>query len=64
MRYTVIAIIDEEKFKNIEVSARNRDKAEIIAKTLLRSKYVGSINIIRTEETKVWNKIVKAVLKS
>ena len=59
MRYVTIATIDGKMFRNMETSARDIDRAELIAKTLLKNKYVGEIEIIRTVEKSAWQKMIK-----
>ena len=59
MRYITIATIDGKMFRNMETSARNIDKAETIATILLKNKYVGEIEIIRTVEKSAWQKMIK-----
>ena len=59
MRYITIATIDGKMFRNMETSAKDVDRAELIAKTLLKNKYVGEIEIIRTVEKSAWQKMIK-----
>ena len=59
MKYITIATIDGKMFRNMETSARDIDRAETIAKVLLKNKYVGEIEIIRTVEKSAWQKMVK-----
>ena len=59
MRYITIATIDGKMFRNMETSAKDVDRAETIAKTLLKNKYVGEIEIIRTVEKSAWQKMIK-----
>ena len=59
MRYITIATIDGKMFRNMETSARDIDRAETIATILLKNKYVGEIEIIRTVEKSAWQKMVK-----
>lgn len=59
MRYITIATIDGKMFRNMETSAKDVDRAETIATILLKNKYVGEIEIIRTVEKSAWQKIVK-----
>lgn len=59
MRYITIATIDGKMFRNMETSARDIDRAEQIATILLKNKYVGEIEIIRTVEKSAWQKMVK-----
>ena len=59
MRYITIATIDGKMFRNMEPSAKDVDRAELIATILLKNKYVGEIEIIRTEEKSAWQKMVK-----
>ena len=59
MKFVTIATIDGKMFRNMETSARNIDKAETIATILLKNKYVGEIEIIRTVEKSAWQKMVK-----
>ena len=62
LTYITIATIDGEKFKNVTTEAINEDKAESKAMELLKKKYVGEIDIIRTEEMTKWQKLLKQVL--
>ena len=59
MRYITIATIDGKMFRNMETSAKDVERAELIAKTLLKNKYVGEIEIIRTVEKSAWQKMIK-----
>ena len=59
MRYITIATIDGKMFRNMETSARDVDRAETIATILLKNKYVGEIEIIRTVEKSAWQKMIK-----
>ena len=59
MKFVTIATIDGKMFRNMETSARDIDRAETIAKVLLKNKYVGEIEIIRTVEKSAWQKMVK-----
>lgn len=59
MKFITIATIDGKMFRNMETSAKNVDRAETIAKVLLKNKYVGEIEIIRTVEKSAWQKMVK-----
>ena len=59
MRYISIATIDGKMFRIMETSARNIDRAETIATILLKNKYVGEIEIIRTVEKSAWQKMIK-----
>lgn len=59
MRYITIATIDGKMFRNMETSARNIDRAETIATILLKNKYVGEVEIIRTVEKSAWQKMIK-----
>ena len=59
MRYITIATIDGKMFRNMETSAKDVDKAETIATILLKNKYVGEIEIIRTVEKSAWQKMIK-----
>ena len=59
MRYITIATIDGKMFRNMETSAKDVDRAETIATILLKNKYVGEIEIIRTVEKSAWQKMVK-----
>ena len=59
MKFVTIATIDGKMFRNMETSAKDVDRAELIAKTLLKNKYVGEIEIIRTVEKSAWNKLIK-----
>lgn len=61
MRYISIATINGEMFRNVETSARTKDKAEKIAEIILKGKYVGTIQIIKTEEKAKWEKLVKSL---
>ena len=61
MKFVTIATIDGKMFRNMETSARDIDRAELIAKTLLKNKYVGEIEIIRTVEKSAWNKLLKSI---
>ena len=59
MKFVTIATIDGKMFRNMETSAKDVDRAELIAKTLLKNKYVGEIEIIRTVEKSAWQKMIK-----
>ena len=59
MRYITIATIDGKMFRNMETSAKDVDRAETIATILLKNKYVGEIEIIRTVEKSAWNNLIK-----
>ena len=59
MRYITIATIDGKMFRNMEISAKDVDRAETIATILLKNKYVGEIEIIRTVEKSAWQKMIK-----
>ena len=59
MRYITIATIDGKMFRNMETSAKDVDRAETIATILLKNKYVGEIEIIRTVEKSAWQKMTK-----
>ena len=59
MRYITIATIDGKMFRNMETSAKDVDRAERIATILLKNKYVGEIEIIRTVEKSAWQKMIK-----
>ena len=59
MRYITIATIDGKMFRNMETSAKDVDRAETIATILLKNKYVGEIEIIRTVEKSSWQKMIK-----
>ena len=59
MRYITIATIDGKMFRNMEISAKDVDRAETIAKTLLKNKYVGEIEIIRRVQKSPWQKMIK-----
>ena len=59
MRYITIATIDGKMFRNMETSAKDVDMAELIATILLKNKYVGEIEIIRTVEKSAWQKMIK-----
>ena len=59
MKFVTIATIDGKMFRNMETSAKDVDRAETIAKTLLKNKYVGEIEIIRTMEKSAWQKMIK-----
>ena len=59
MKFITIATIDGKMFRNMETSARDIDRAETIAKVLLKNKYVGEIEIIRTVEKSAWQKMIK-----
>ena len=43
----------------METSAKDVDRAETIATILLKNKYVGEIEIIRTVEKSAWQKMIK-----
>ena len=59
MKFVTIATIDGKMFRNMETSAKDVDRAEQIATILLKNKYVGEIEIIRTVEKSAWQKKVK-----
>ena len=59
MKFITIATIDGKMFRNMETSAKDVDRAETIATILLKNKYVGEIEIIRTVEKSAWKKMVK-----
>ena len=59
MKFITIATIDGKMFRNMETSARDIDRAETIATVLLKNKYVGEIEIIRTVEKSAWQKMIK-----
>ena len=59
MKFVTIATIDGKMFRNMETSAKDVDRAETIATILLKNKYVGEIEIIRTVEKSAWNKLIK-----
>lgn len=59
MKFVTIATIDGKMFRNMETSAKDVDRAETIATILLKNKYVGEIEIIRTVEKSAWQKMVK-----
>lgn len=59
MKYVGIATINGERFKSIEVNARNKDSAEKKVLKIMRKKYVGQIDIIKVEVLDEWIKIVK-----
>ena len=59
MKFVTIATIDGKMFRNMETSAKDIDKAETIATILLKNKYVGEIEIIRTVEKSAWQKMIK-----
>ena len=59
MRFVTIVTIDGKMFRNMETSARDIDRAETIATILLKNKYVGEIEIIRTVEKSAWQKMIK-----
>lgn len=59
MKFITIATIDGKTFRNMETSAKDVDRAETIATILLKNKYVGEIEIIRTVEKSAWQKMVK-----
>lgn len=59
MKFITIATIDGKMFRNIKTSARDIDRAETIATILLKNKYVGEIEIIRTVEKSAWNELIK-----
>ena len=59
MKFITIATIDGKMFRNMETSAKDVDKAETIATILLKNKYVGEIEIIRTVEKSAWQKMIK-----
>ena len=59
MKFVTIATIDGKMFRNMETSAKDVDRAETIATILLKNKYVGEIEIIRTVEKSAWQKMIK-----
>ena len=59
MKYVGIATINGERFKSIEVNARNKDSAEKKVLKIMRKKYVGQIDIIKVEVLEEWIKKVK-----
>jgi len=59
MKFITIATIDGKMFRNMETSAKDVDRAEQIATILLKNKYVGEIEIIRTVEKSAWQKMIK-----
>ena len=59
MKYVGIATINGERFKSIEVDARNKESAEKKVLKIMRKKYVGQIDIIKVEVLDEWIKIVK-----
>lgn len=59
MKYVGIATINGERFKSIEVNARNKDSAEKKVLKIMRRKYVGQIDIIKVEVLETWIKKVK-----
>ena len=59
MKYVGIATINGERFKSIEVDARNKESAEKKVLKIMRRKYVGQIDIIKVEVLDEWIKIVK-----
>lgn len=59
MKFVTIATIDGKMFRNMETSAKDIDRAETIATILLKNKYVGEIEIIRTVEKSAWNELIK-----
>ena len=59
MKYVGIATINGERFKSIEVDARNKDSAEKKVLKIMRKKYVGQIDIIKVEVLGEWIKKVK-----
>ena len=59
MKYVGIATINGERFKSIEVDARNKDSAEKKVLKIMRKKYVGQIDIIKVEVLDEWIKTVK-----
>ena len=59
MKYVGIATINGERFKSIEVDAKNKDSAEKKVLKIMRRKYVGQIDIIKVEVLDEWIKIVK-----
>lgn len=61
MKFITIATIDGKMFRNMETSAKDVDRAETIATILLKNKYVGEIEIIRTVEKSAWQKMVKSL---
>lgn len=61
MKFITVATIDGKMFRNMETSAKDVDRAETIATILLKNKYVGEIEIIRTVEKSAWNKLIKSL---
>lgn len=61
MKFVTIATIDGKMFRNMETSAKDVDRAETIATILLKNKYVGEIEIIRTVEKSAWQKMIKSL---
>ena len=59
MKYVGIATINGERFKSIEVDARNKESAEKKVLRIMRKKYVGQIDIIKVEVLKEWIKKVE-----
>lgn len=59
MKYVGIATINGERFKSIEVDARNKESAEKKVLKIMRRKYVGQIDIIKVEVLEEWIKKVK-----
>ena len=59
MKFITIATIDGKMFRNMETSPKDVDRAERIATILLKNKYVGEIEIIRTVEKSAWQKMIK-----
>jgi hypothetical protein len=59
VKYVGIATINGERFKSIEVDARNKDSAEKKVLKIMRKKYIGQIDIIKVEVLDEWIKIVK-----
>jgi hypothetical protein len=59
VKYVGIATINGERFKSIEVDARNKDSAEKKVLKIMRKKYVGQIDIIKVEVLDEWIKTVK-----
>lgn len=59
MNYITIATINGEKFKNVETFAKSVDRAEKIAMMILKSQYVGEVEIIRTLTMKDYNDLLR-----
>lgn len=61
MKYAGVSTIDNERFKTIEVEAPDKDAAEQKILSIMQSKYVGQINIIKVEVLSEWIKKVNDV---